>query len=142
MRAITAVTIFFLASLNCAPLSAAVEVAEGTLIDAEVYNEAPDQGCSTKPSRADCDSLPQLVKGNAPVYPPKFLRSEITGQAIIVFIVDVEGKVVRPAVESATNPEFAASAIAAVSSWEFQPATLRGKPVELQVRQIFPFQLR
>lgn len=142
MQAITTLAIFFLASLNCAPVSAAVEVEDGTLLNADAYNEAPDQGCSTNASQANCDALPQLVKGHAPVYPRNLLRSEITGQAIIVFAVDVNGKVVRPVVESATNPEFAASAIAALSLWEFRPAKLRGKPIELEVRQIFPFQLR
>ena len=120
-----------------------VEADNGTPMNIDEFNQHTDsRKISTFCSKGECDTLPRLIKGNAPEYPPKLLRAEVTGQVIVMFTIDVSGKVVRPEVKSATRPEFATSVITAVSDWEFSPATLHGKPVEIRVEQIFPFELR
>ena len=144
MRLISAIFFIFLAACTTTrPATGSVETPDGTLVDAEAYNAiVASQGLAHYCGRGKCDSLPQLVKGYAPVYPTQLQSKGTTGHATIVFIIDVSGRVVEPRVESATAPEFSGAAIAALSSWVFRPATLRGKPVEMISRQIFPFELR
>jgi TonB family protein len=120
-----------------------VEVDNGTPMNVNEFNQRTDsKEKSTFCHKGECDALPRLVEGSAPEYPIKLLREEITGQVVITFTIDVNGHVVHPEIVSATRPEFAKSVITAISVWEFRPASLRGKPVEMRVQQTFPFELR
>jgi len=120
-----------------------VEVDNGTPMNVDEFNQHTEgRERSTFCNKGECDSLPHLVKGNAPEYPIKLLREEITGQVVVAFTIDIKGRVVRPEIQSATRPEFAKSVITAISAWEFSPAMLHGKPIEIRVQQIFPFVLR
>jgi outer membrane biosynthesis protein TonB len=109
-----------------------VEVDDGAEMNTGEFNQHTDsRRGSTFCNKGECDSSPHLIKGNAPKYPIKLLRDEITGQVM----VNLE-------IKSATRQEFAESVIAAIREWEFHPASLQGKPVEMRVQQLFPFELR
>ena len=121
----------------------AVETPNSAPVDAASYNrmiasQGHDHYCGT----GRCDQPPQLVSGNAPLYPAALQSAGITGSATIIFMIDEQGNVVDARVESATRPEFSAASIGAVQTWKFKPASLRGKPVRMSSRQQFPFDLR
>lgn len=121
----------------------AIQNQNGTPIDTAAYNQmiaAQGFGYYCKSSR--CDTLPKLISGYTPDYPPTLQAAGITGNATIVFTIDELGFIVDPRVESATRPEFSEAAIRAIQTWKFKPASLSGKPVRLSSRQQFPFDLR
>ena len=135
--------VFAFLTLFCVSSTLAdVHANEGAPIDMDAYRTGAEGGDAPRAcANRQCDSLPRLLQGNAPEYPVKLLRAEITGQAIIDFTINVNGQVVDAKVASASAPEFGKSAIIALRSWKFQPATLHGGPVALRARQIFPFRV-
>lgn len=64
-----------------------------------------------------------------PVYPFALRRAHVTGEARIAFIINAEGVPEQVQAESATHPDFAAAAVAAVSRWRFAPAKRDGNAV-------------
>lgn len=112
-------------------------------MDVSAYNKMiAAQGVGYYCGTGNCDSTPLLISGSAPVYPPELISSGITGNATVVFVIGENGSVTDAYVESATHPEFADSSLAAVKTWKFRPASLKGKPVKNTSRQQFPFALR
>ncbi|MCL4182379.1 MAG: energy transducer TonB [Burkholderiaceae bacterium] len=144
MRLLAIVCSLFLAA--CAATSRyphAVPAASGTLMNAAAYNkEISLQGLSYYCANNECNELPRLITGYAPVYPPALRSAGITGQATIVFTIDEQGSVIDPRVESATATEFSDASIQALRTWRFAPAALNGKPVRITPHQLFPFELR
>ena len=112
-------------------------------MDVSAYNKMiAAQGVGYYCGTGNCDSTPLLISGSAPVYPPELISAGITGNATVVFVIGENGSVTGAYVESATHPEFADSSLAAVKTWQFRPASLKGKPVKNTSRQQFPFALR
>ncbi|MCA8957199.1 MAG: energy transducer TonB [Planctomycetes bacterium] len=66
-------------------------------------------------------------------------RKRAPGEVSLLFRVDAQGRVVRPRVESSTDPVFDEPALAAIRKWRFQPARHKGKPVSSAVRQKIRF---
>ncbi|MDF9832448.1 TonB family protein [Ereboglobus sp. PH5-5] len=64
-----------------------------------------------------------------PQYPHEMKKLGISGHAMIAYVVDIEGNVVKTQVMEATNNEFAKAAMDAVSQWKFSPGKINGKPV-------------
>jgi len=64
------------------------------------------------------------------------LLAEVTGEAMMAFVVDVTGKTTNIQVAKATSPEFGEAAKKAVEQWQFAPGMMNGKPVA--VRMMFP----
>ena len=54
--------------------------------------------------------------------------------AILVFIVNEDGKVTRPKVQKSTDPRFEGPALDAVKHWKFEPGTRNGKKVQFKMR--------
>lgn len=63
-----------------------------------------------------------------PIYPAA-LKSKAAGKAVIACEIDEHGKVVNPAVSSATDPAFGAAGLEAVRTWRFVPAVKAGHAV-------------
>lgn len=66
-------------------------------------------------------SAPVIFR-DKPQFPARLRRAGIEGEAIIDFVVDVDGFVLNPVVISATHPEFANAGRLAVSFWRFAPS--------------------
>lgn len=91
---------------------------------------------------ADLDEQPKPLVQSAPVYPAKLKRTGIQGRVTIIFIVDEKGNTANPRVVDSPHPDFSSSAIAAVSSWKFEPGKKDGKAVKTRVRIPLAFSLR
>ena len=77
----------------------------------------------------------------SPIYPLKFRATNVQGEATIAFVLGTDGRPHSLAVVSATHPEFAEAAAAAVAQWRFKPGRVKGKAVNVMVVQQFPFML-
>jgi TonB family protein len=141
MRALVLVLSTMLAA--CAapqPKTPALPHDEGATMDAAAYNRAMEsQGVSHHCSDKGCDTLPVLLFGRVPAYPESLRTSGANGEAVIVFVIDVDGRVVDMEVRSATHSEFSEVAMEALKSWRFRPAMLNGQPVRRSALQQFPF---
>jgi periplasmic protein TonB len=91
---------------------------------------------------ADLDEQPKPLVQSAPVYPAKLKRTGIQGRVIIIFIVDEKGNTSGARVVDSPHPDFSSSAIAAVTSWKFEPGKKDGKSVKTRVRIPLAFSLR
>ncbi len=84
-------------------------------------------GCASEP--AHVRTQPVVTYQVRPQYPAELSREKVTGEVVVDFIVDAEGRPVRLSVTRSSRKEFEAPALAAVATWRFTPGTLDGKPV-------------
>ena len=90
---------------------------------------------------ADLDQRPQPIARVAPRHPPELLKAKIEGNVVLLFILDENGRVADPRVESYSRPEFEAPALKAVQRWRFKPGSREGQPVRTYVRQQIHFRI-
>lgn len=90
-------------------------------------------------SMADLDQPPRVVYQPSPVMSAK-MRRRLPGTVNVLFIVDEQGRVEKPMVESSTDPVFERAALRAVEKWRFEPGKRGGKPVPFRMRRsiVFP----
>jgi protein TonB len=88
------------------------------------------------------DQKPVPVSQVRPVYPPDLRKTHTPGKVVVDFFVDTTGEVVQATAASATNDEFAQSALAAVSHWKFHPGLVGGNPVVTHLQVPIMFALR
>jgi TonB family protein len=79
------------------------------------------------------------VKVVSPVYPEELRSRRETAVVDIDFYVDGTGRVRLPAVEAGTHPSFTREAVAALTTWTFEPPTSYGQPVIVRATQRFRF---
>ncbi len=84
-------------------------------------------------SMADLDQRPRVVYQPSPVISAK-LRRKAPGTVNILFIVDENGRVENPIVQSSTDPVFERSALSAVKKWKFEPGKRNGQAVRFRMR--------
>jgi len=84
-------------------------------------------------SVADLDQKPRVVYQPGPALSPE-LRRKAPGTVTILFTVDEGGRVSDPIVQSASDPAFERSALAAVKQWKFEPGKKNGQPVRFRMR--------
>ncbi len=78
--------------------------------------------------------VPHKLLDVRPVYPDAMREAGLEGIVPMEAVIGVDGSVVSVHPSSAqVNPEFAASAVAAVRQWRFSPTLLNGVPVEVQM---------
>ena len=70
------------------------------------------------------------------VAPAAALRAD-AGEVKVEFYIDEEGRVRIPVARETSDAAFANAAVDAVSQWQFEPPTSKGKPVLVHVVQIF-----
>ncbi len=98
--------------------------------------------CQPPPRPAQAKTIPaKPVHQVTPKYPIAMQRFGLTGQVLIDFKVDVEGRVRNPVIYQSDNPAFEEPAIKALLEWKFEPATRDGKPVEIKQRAPIVFLL-
>ena len=88
---------------------------------------------TTKPS------TPKPFFGSMPVYPAALQHTGIKGKAVVTMLINAQGKVLDPVLDSASEPQFGEEALAAVRQWRFLPRVVDGQPVETRVSMPFAF---
>jgi len=84
------------------------------------------------------DVAVQPLFGAPPAYPAE-MKARIKGKAVVSFRVDTRGRVLDPAVASATDPAFGIAALEAIRQWRFVPRVKGGIPVESEAEMPFVF---
>lgn len=84
-------------------------------------------------SLGDLDQKPRVIYQPGPVLNAK-VRKKAPGTVYILFIVDENGKVRNPIVQSSPDPVFEKPALTAVKKWKFEPGKREGKPVSFRMR--------
>lgn len=64
-----------------------------------------------------------------PEYPSDARKAKAEGVVVVRTVIDRKGKVASTEVVEAGRDDFGVAAIAAISEWTFEPATLEGEPV-------------
>jgi TonB family protein len=73
---------------------------------------------------------PELLNRTTPVYPESAKASKAEGVVIVECVIDEQGKVTQAELKKTSrNQDLDQSALDAVKTWTFKPATLKGKPV-------------
>jgi protein TonB len=84
-------------------------------------------------SLSDLDQKPRAIFQPSPSIAPK-LRKKTPATVYVIFTVDPRGRVENPLVQSSSNPEFDAAALAAVKQWKFEPGKRGGQSVRFRMR--------
>ena len=89
-------------------------------------------------SLADLDQKPRVLFQQQPTLNAQ-LRKRMPATVNIVFEVDENGRVDKPAVQTSSDAAFEAVALAAIKQWKFEPGKRAGKPVRFRMRQPMTF---
>lgn len=84
---------------------------------------------------------PWKLYGPAPQYTEATRKARVQGTVILESVLDAEGCVIDARVLKAVHPELDRASLTAVRQWVFQPAELRGKPVDVFFDLTLSFQL-
>lgn len=90
----------------------------------------------------ECSSPPTFIEGRTPIFPPTRMATfdpKNPGMARVKFTVTTDGRVKNARVIEASHPQYAAGIGAVLPTWRFLPATLNGKPVEVEVETAWTF---
>jgi TonB family protein len=80
----------------------------------------------------DLDAPPVPLSRRPPHFP--LSAKDTTGQAVIEFLIDEEGRARLPRIVSATDDGFGYAAVQSVASWRFEPPTRGGKAVVVRAQ--------
>jgi len=103
---------------------------------AGVLGESLDEAFSL----TEIDQQPRAIFQASAPYPAALRGKKIEGVVSILFVVDPDGKVVRPQVEKSTHAAFEKPALDAVKQWKFEPAIKGGQRVNCKMRVPIRFQ--
>ncbi len=92
-------------------------------------------------SVAELDRRPEMLAAVPPNYPESLRKARIEGAVTLVFVLDEDGRVESPRVETSTHAEFEAPALEAIRKWRFKPGYREGQPVRTYLRQTIRFRL-
>jgi TonB family protein len=87
------------------------------------------------------DAPPQPFVGPVPEYPPALRKKRVKGEAVVAVRITHLGVVADPEVVEASDPAFGQAALVAVRQWRFLPQVKGGRPVEINVRVPFGFEV-
>lgn len=93
----------------------------------------------TAPDGAEPSLRPQLVQMTDAVWPYELLLEGGGGEAVVEFTVTTSGTVEGLKPRSATQPELARAALAALEDWRFRPAIRDGRTVAVPLVKKFEF---
>ncbi|HEY1763727.1 MAG TPA: TonB family protein [Opitutaceae bacterium] len=90
---------------------------------------------------AQLDNAPRARVRQPPVYPHQAKAESLTGDVVVDFVVDYNGRVLNAHVVSSTNPIFEEATLRAVSQWRFDPGLRDGRVVRFRMRVPIEFRL-
>ena len=112
----------------------------GTLVmDNNIFEKAADAATAAPMSMAELDNRPVPMSQTAPRHPRDLLKAKVEGLVVLLFVVNEQGRIIDPRVESSSHPDFEKPALDAVKRWKFKPGQKDGKPVSTFVRQPIKF---
>lgn len=79
------------------------------------------------------DNSPRARAQAAPIYPGEARRQGRSGEVLVEFVVDEEGRVLNPRVVRSSDAVFESATLNAVSKWRFEPGRKGGKPVRFRM---------
>lgn len=91
------------------------------------------------PALQELGTPPRALTQPMPVYPAQLAGARRPGEASVHFFVDETGRVRLARVLSATEPEFGAAALAAVSQWRYEPPHIGRRAVVASENWAFQF---
>jgi TonB family protein len=83
---------------------------------------------------ADLDQKPRTVFQVPPLYPAELRRKKTAGTVYVLFVVDQQGRVLDPKIESSPDAAFERPVIDAVKRWRFEPGSRNGQKVQCKMR--------
>lgn len=90
----------------------------------------------------ELSAQPKPIHQVQPLYPAELKAARISGEAVVTFLVDVDGSVKNLRVERETDKAFGEAALQAVSAWKFSPGYKDGTPVCCQVTLPLKFAIK
>ncbi len=129
------------AALDLGQILETVEVVAPKLAGARsTAQEAPKPGPITVGGSV---KAARLLKNVPPVYPPELRQQGIAGKVIIRAVISRDGVPINPHVlnEDEVDPRLAEAALAGVSQWRYQPATLDEVAMEVTTTIAVEFRL-
>ncbi len=84
---------------------------------------------------------PKPVSTPNPEYTDRARKKKLNGSVVVAMIVTPDGKVRDPKVTKSLDKDLDKQALAAVSTWKFEPATKDGKPVAVHLKAEVDFRL-
>jgi periplasmic protein TonB len=97
---------------------------------------------STAPSVSAVDELPTLQDDLAPRYPEQLRALGLTGEVLVEYVVNAEGRVARSSLRivHSPHPAFSQAVIEALVRARFNPARVGGRSVAVLVQQKIRFE--
>lgn len=89
----------------------------------------------------DLDKIPNPLHRVAPTYPYEMKQAGISGWSRVIFIVDDNGRVRAPRIDSSSHREFEQPSIDAVLQWRFEPGMKDGRAVKTRMMLPLKFNL-
>ncbi len=118
----------------------ALAFVSGGRIDGKGRGSPPGESSDNVFSMAEIDQKPRPMFQTSPIYPSEMRGKKIEGVVTVMFIVDVNGKVIKQRVEKSTHVAFEKPALEAVKQWKFEPAIKSGQRVACKMRVPIHFQ--
>jgi len=103
--------------------------------------DPPDKTSDTVYEMGNGVMAPKPVYTPDPEYTERARKKKIHGAVLLEMIVTAEGKVRDLKVTKSLDLGLDKQALAAVSTWKFEPATKDGKPVAVRLRTEVDFRL-
>jgi TonB family protein len=83
----------------------------------------------------------KFIQTEEPVFPKEVISIGLrSGEATVAIQVDADGALTDYLVTTYSHPAFAASAVAAMKKWRFQPAMMRGMPLAAKADLTFKYE--
>jgi TonB family protein len=90
----------------------------------------------------ELDRTPRRLKTIVPVYPTEMRRARLSGEVVLIVIIDVNGRVEVERVVSATNREFEFAAVKAAEQCQFESPLRGGQRVNARYLWQIPFEIK
>jgi protein TonB len=128
------------------PLNADLEVATGSGGALSGFGEIRSLTAATEVQDevfdvAELEKRPEAVSQVAPTYPAELRKAKIEGLVTLIFVLDENGRVDDPRVETSSRPEFEKPALEAIRKWRFSPGMKDGQPVRTYIRMPVRFRV-
>ena len=125
-------------SLEQLDLALSAELGGGALagdfgLDLDLFKGAGGDGLADLTDTSDLDQAARPIYQAQPTITPE-MRRKMPATVWLICMVDENGRVLRPKVESSDDPVFNAAALKAFKQWKFEPGKSGGKAVTSRVR--------
>ncbi len=86
--------------------------------------------------------VPKIIKKVDPRYPADAKKERVQGAVLVDVGIDKNGKVTEAIASKSPDERLSKAAIDAVKQWEFEPAKMDGKPVDVKATITINFRLK